>query len=376
MKKLFTVFSAVLLAATIWAQTPQKMSYQAVVRDDNSSLIVEQPVGIKISILQGSESGTEVYTETQTPTTNANGLVSIEIGGGAGFDAIDWANSTFFIKTEIDPTGGTNYTISGTSQLLSVPYALHAKSAESITGTITETDPVFKAWTKDYNDLTNKPDLLEYEYAIQNNIVRIEMLQADGAYMQQNFAQLNAEVNALKSQVTMLQTQVTELQTQVTELQNQMEQSTLTIGQSYQGGIIFWLDETEQHGLIAATSDQSAGMQWYNGTNTTTNAVRDGIGAGMYNTERIIANQGPGSYAAQLCANYQGGGYSGWYLPSEYELNLLYKQKSIVGGFANDWYASSKETYDSDSSVQNFGTGAVGNRVKYGPSYVRAIRAF
>ena len=96
----------------------------------------------------------------------------------------------------------------------------------------------------------------------------------------------------------------------------------------------------------------------------------------MYNTERIIANQGPGNYAAQLCANYQGGGYSGWYLPSKYELNLLYQKKSVVGGFANDWYASSKETYDSDSSVQNFGTGVITNRVKYVPSYVRAIRAF
>ncbi|NCA80494.1 MAG: hypothetical protein EOM76_09990, partial [Sphingobacteriia bacterium] len=86
---------------------------------------------------------TAVYVETQTPTTNANGLVSIEIGGGAGFDAIDWANGIYFIKTETDPVGGTNYTITGTSQLLSVPYALHAKTAESVSGGITETDPIF-----------------------------------------------------------------------------------------------------------------------------------------------------------------------------------------------------------------------------------------
>jgi hypothetical protein len=89
---------------------------------------------MQISILQGSSTGTVVYTETQTPTTNANGLVSIEIGGGAGFSTIDWANGPYFIKTETDPTGGTTYSITGTSQLLSVPYALHAKTAESITG--------------------------------------------------------------------------------------------------------------------------------------------------------------------------------------------------------------------------------------------------
>jgi hypothetical protein len=142
MKRLFTIIAAVLLTLTIWAQSPQKMSYQAVIRDEFGVLVTNHAVGMRISILQSSSSGTVVYSETQTPTTNANGLVSIEIGGGAGFDAINWANYTFFIKTETDPTGGTNYTaIVGTSQLLSVPYALHAKTVASYN----ETDPVFAA---------------------------------------------------------------------------------------------------------------------------------------------------------------------------------------------------------------------------------------
>ncbi|MFA7401875.1 MAG: FISUMP domain-containing protein [Bacteroidales bacterium] len=128
-----------------FGQSPEKMSYQAVIRNSSNQLVTNQAVGMKISILQGSASGTEVYVETQTSTTNANGLVSIEIGGGTvvngAFATIDWANGLYFIKTETDPTGGTNYTITGTSQLLSVPYALHAKTAETITGGITETDP-------------------------------------------------------------------------------------------------------------------------------------------------------------------------------------------------------------------------------------------
>jgi len=128
MKKTFTVFAAVLLlTASVLAQSPQKMSYQTVIRNSSNGLVTNINVGMRISILQGSSTGTVVYTETQTPTTNANGLVSIEIGGGAGFSSIDWANDIFFIKTETDPTGGTNYTITGTSQLLSVPYALHAR---------------------------------------------------------------------------------------------------------------------------------------------------------------------------------------------------------------------------------------------------------
>jgi uncharacterized protein (TIGR02145 family) len=89
--------------------------------------------------LQGTIDGTEVYVETQTPVTNANGMITIEIGGEAGFDTINWAEGPYFIKTGTDPTGGTSYTITGTSQLLSVPYALYAKTAETLSGGITET---------------------------------------------------------------------------------------------------------------------------------------------------------------------------------------------------------------------------------------------
>ena len=95
-------------------------------------------VGIQISLLQGSVSGDAVYVETQAPTTNDNGLFSIEIGAGAlvsgSMTTIDWSKGPYFIHTETDPTGGTNYTITGTSELLSVPYALHAATAEQLTG--------------------------------------------------------------------------------------------------------------------------------------------------------------------------------------------------------------------------------------------------
>ncbi|WP_178983803.1 hypothetical protein [Winogradskyella helgolandensis] len=142
MNKIFTLILALLLSLSIFAQAPEKMSYQAVVRDSGDNLVTNQAVGMQISILQGSTSGTAVYVETQTPTTNTNGLVSIEIGTGSlvsgNFSTIDWSVDSYFVKTETDPTGGTTYTITGTSELLSVPYALHAKTADSLTNSITE----------------------------------------------------------------------------------------------------------------------------------------------------------------------------------------------------------------------------------------------
>lgn len=147
--KTITTLIISIAALTVHAQSPEIISYQAVVRDANNNLVSDQMIGMQISILQGSSSGTASYVETHTPVSNANGLVSIEIGAGSvvsgSLSTIDWANGPFFLKSETDTNGGTNYTISGTSQLLSVPYALHASTAESLVGGIEETDPIFTA---------------------------------------------------------------------------------------------------------------------------------------------------------------------------------------------------------------------------------------
>ncbi len=119
------------------AQSPHKFSYQAVVRDATFKLVVSKPIGMKISILQGSATGTVVYAETQTPSTNANGLATVEIGSGTVVSGvittINWTAGPYFIKTETDPAGGTTYTITSTAQLLSVPYALYSATSGSST---------------------------------------------------------------------------------------------------------------------------------------------------------------------------------------------------------------------------------------------------
>ncbi|WP_339623326.1 hypothetical protein [uncultured Winogradskyella sp.] len=143
MKQIFTLLSVFVFTTSLWAQSPEQMNYQAVVRNSADELVTNTNLGMQISILEGTVDGTAVYVETQTPTTNGNGLVSIMIGTGItsdDFNAIDWSIGPYFIKTETDPTGGSNYTITGTSQLVSVPYALYAKSA----GFVNETDPTLQ----------------------------------------------------------------------------------------------------------------------------------------------------------------------------------------------------------------------------------------
>jgi len=127
----------------IFAQSPQAFKYQAIARDNTGNVLPNQNIGLKISILQTTPAGTVVYSETHAATTNQFGLFSLEIGTGAivsgTFSTIDWGADIYFVQIEMDETGGTAYQLMGASQLLSVPYALHAKTAE----TVTETDPIF-----------------------------------------------------------------------------------------------------------------------------------------------------------------------------------------------------------------------------------------
>jgi hypothetical protein len=469
MKRLFIFLIVLIPFSSVIAQFPEKMSYQAVVRNSNNQLVSSQTVGMRISILQGSVTGTAVYEETQTPTTNTNGLVTIEIGGGTvisgTFSIIDWANGPYYIKTETDPTGGINYTVTGTSQLLSVPYALHAKTAENITGNIAETDPVFNAspayeissfnidnwntaygwgnhsglyrmasWVPSwadvtskpsfatiatsgsYNDLTNKPTLFSGAFAnltgkpttlsgygitdadgsvtneIQTLTLNSDQLSISGGntvtftnwdkdYSNdvRNVGDITIDGHKTFVGTITVPTPVNETDAVTKAYVDALKAgiSSHYIGESFGGGIVFYVYDNGQHGLIAGTGDLSGGIQWYAGTYTTTNAFRNGICAGLFNTERIIASQGvwPDN-AAKICSFYQGGNFGDWYLPSLYELSLLYLQKDIVGGFSDGDYWSSNDNNNSYVWYVSFLNGEQHLYAKSTLLKVRAIRTF
>ncbi len=397
MKNIFTILTAVILTATVWAQAPEKMSYQAVIRNSSDQLVTNQNIGMQISILQGSVVGTVVYQETRTPTTNANGLLTIEFGGQTGFDTINWANCIYFIKTEIDPQGGTDYTITGTSQLLSVPYALHAKTAESITGAITETDPVYTAWNKSYNDLTNKPVMVDTVSAVLDTTTQFVRTEVDG--------DPTNELQAIsRTGLTVTLTNGGTYQDSINSYTagggieitgTIISKHKYQVGDFAQGGIIFWLDETGEHGLVCAKQNQSTGIRWYAGTFGVTRATGDGPFSGEANTSIIIASQvsigdDGADYAAQRCNDLQitegGKTYGDWYLPSKEELNLMYQNKTTIDAtaiangavaFVAAYYCSSTEYNNNYSWLQLFANGNQGiNFNKSFTFYVRAVRAF
>jgi aryl-phospho-beta-D-glucosidase BglC (GH1 family) len=166
------LFFVCFLVANLVAQPPQKLSYQAVIRNTGNELVANSQINLQVSILKGSAGGPVVYYETHTPFTDANGVMNIEIGGGTKswwrpkFSEINWSGDSYFIKTEVELPAGTGNTITGTSQILSVPYALHSHTADRVLGTFSETDPVFEASVAggisgtDISGWKNKQDVL------------------------------------------------------------------------------------------------------------------------------------------------------------------------------------------------------------------------
>jgi len=298
MKK--TISIVLLLLVTVGMYAQDGINYKALIKDNLGAVVANQTIDVRFTII--ADTGpTNVYIETHTgATTDANGIVILTIGDGTSSDTfadIDWSSDTHSLKVEIDIEQDASFVDLGTTQFMAVPYALHAKTAESVTSTCG-----------------------------------------------------------------------------------------LAIGDTHQGGIIFYLDASGCHGLIAAPSDQSTGIAWWNGSYVDTYAYGNGIGAGEGNSQGIRRWQGTCSscYASELCQDLSLGGYTDWYLPSKYELNLMYENigqgdalgLGNIGNFVNSYYWSSTEGSPSGAWGQSFSVGSQLFGDKVNSVFVRAVRAF
>ena len=352
-----------LTTGTIEAQAPEGFLYQAEARNSKGYPIRATRLAVRITIRSDDPGGIVVWEGEHEVTTDKYGLFSLIVGEGTGgayeFKDIDWANGTYFLNVKIYDC--CNWVDMGTSQLLSVPYALHAKTVEKIN----ETDPVFSA--------SQAAGITETDITNLGNLSGVNTGDQD--------------LSTLASQAALADT-ASAIRSAIPGVTN------YTVGDFAQGGIVFWVDQSGQHGLACEKKDQATRASWYAGKMVLTQAKGDGLFAGKPNTLIIIATQAVAGddnnpYAARLCNEFsiqQGGNtYGDWYLPSRGELNLMYQNMKAIdatamanGGtaFAREFYWSSTEIGRSGAWLQNFDTGYQGGSNKSNSVRVRAIRSF
>lgn len=321
------LFTFILPFGVAKAQNPGFFNYQAVVSDPDGKPF-EGTVGIRISILQPSPDGEVVYSERHTKET-AKGFVSFRVGEGdqvytGEFDTIDWSAGPSYIRTEIAPGGGYAYSLSTTSELASVPLAMYAKRADSISHAFVEADPVFSG---------SVASMITAEDTLRWNLVS--------------------------------------------------KRPKFRVGDMHQGGVIFFTEPGGEHGLVVSLSDVAEAVNW--GTSSLETGAGSNFNGEM-NTSEITSTYGAGNYAAYYCDTLILNGYDDWYLPAPDEMYLLfragYQINKILEQDANDQtegittggYWTSRERNQNEAYL--FLDGHLDYASKDIEVKVRAIRAF
>ncbi|MBO4481709.1 MAG: fibrobacter succinogenes major paralogous domain-containing protein [Bacteroidales bacterium] len=324
MKKLINLFVLLFFVATVFAQAPQKFSYQGVIRDAAGNLVRNAPVGVRVSLLKNSTEGVAVYCETHRQTTNANGLLTLTIGDGTvvGGDmaTIDWADGPYFLKTETDITGGSNYTLIGAQQLLSVPYALYAGSTTN-------------AFSGDYNDLSNKPEIPQVPTevsAFTNDAGYISNKECDNL----SYCQLVSQLTKLQNTVDSLKEKVQEGGSGQGDISNNdgkpckgvaaVMDVDSNIYNTVQIGEQCWMKENLKTTKYADGTSISKGSTtsttiayWYFPNNDFSNKDTYGL---LYNWKAVMRNS-PSTVANP--SGVQGVCPTGWHVPSDAEWTQL-----------------------------------------------------
>ncbi|MEQ8416140.1 MAG: hypothetical protein RIB71_16800 [Imperialibacter sp.] len=441
MKKGVLYFAIFLISMSLQAQTPEKFSYQMLVRDAENNILSNANIGLRVSIVQGNESGSITYSETHSTSTSKSGFVSVVIGAGAttdNFSDIDWSMAPFFVKAEIDPTGATSYSLTSINELQSVPFALHAKTTETLvlpegyllvgnssnqatsvamTGDVTiantgsvviGSDKVSSAQVIDNSLLAD--DLATGSVAsdeILDGTIRDEDLNKSavplsgfgdptasldyGGQLLSNVRDPNsAQELATKAYVDILELKIQKLMDDL----GIVLPGTYAVGDAALGGIVGYIlqvgdpgyNQNVQHGIIVALEDQSTSATWGCFGSTVSGANGILLGKGDDNTLDILAGCGTAGIAARLCADLVVDDYSDWHLPSPNEMIKLFSNKTTInssassnGGsaFVDTNYSTSYQNGEQEHGLVNMSTGYFDYHGFKNLNYhVRAVRFF
>ncbi len=377
-RTLHFIWSLVLLAImTTSAQAQDAFKYQAVARDASGLVLANQSVSFQISILEGGVSGTTVYSETHAVNTNDYGLVGLEVGSGVvgsgDFSTIDWGGDSHFLQVEMDATGGSNYQMMGTSQLLSVPYAIHAKTADSVPGDLDTDD------TNELQDIS----LFGNELSLSNGSTvtlpdEVNDADADATNELQDISLNGYELSLSNGSTVTLIDAVNDADADAT---NEIElpaggsngqvlstdgagnyswkddeggstSQTYAIGDLAHGGIVFYVNPQGTHGLVAANQDQHLYETWYDAHDLLNDPTKH---------------------------DAEGKKYFDWRLPSRWESTKMYQNLKVAGlgdiddfGYWIDVESSPDKAYCED--MAGSGQADVSKTMNF--LHVRTVRAF